>query len=343
MKKISVIIPVYNVHKYLEQCVDSIINQTLQPYEIILVDDGSTDGSELICNNYDLKYDFIKVIHKENAGLGLARNTGMEMATGQFIVFIDSDDFADITLLEDLYSAHIINNSDTCLGGYKRVDPENQVVGKFGYKSQCYKAEQVLKDLLPRMIGSSPSSSDSIAMSAWNVLYSMEIIKENNIRFVSERVLISEDIIFNLKYYRYAKNVSLIESCNYNYRVNPGTLTTKYRENRFDLVKKLYNVEAEMLKDIGIYDISQYRLMRQFFNYLRMCFAQEHPEISEKKFLKILKSIRYICKDSLVQKVIQIYPKSQLGLKQKIFLHVVRFKCSLIIYLFIRSRIISVG
>ncbi|MFW2488476.1 glycosyltransferase family 2 protein [Clostridium chromiireducens] len=343
MEKITVIVPVYNVEKYLRGCLESIIHQTFYPYQVILVDDESTDNSGSICDEYAKKYKYVEVIHKKNEGLGLARNTGLDNATGDYVVFIDSDDYADLTLLENLIVARRKYGSDTCLGGYKRVDSKNQYVGEFPYDEVNYSGKQILQTLLPRMIGSSPESSDCIGMAAWNVLYSMEIINKHKIRFVSERILISEDIIFNLKYYKYANNATLIKETNYNYRINEGTLTTKYRSNRFKLIKILYTEEEKMLKELGIYDTCKYRLMRQFFNYLRMCFAQESYEISHKKTKDIIASIAGICKDELVQAIISEYPQKCLNIKQRVFLMLVSRKCCITLYTFIKFRVIAVS
>ena len=101
--KISVIVPVYNVITYIDRCICSIINQTYRDFEVILVDDGSTDDSGLRCDEYALKYDYIKVIHKENGGLSDARNCGCLCSIGEYITFVDSDDYIDFTYLEKLY------------------------------------------------------------------------------------------------------------------------------------------------------------------------------------------------------------------------------------------------
>lgn len=105
MDKISVIVPVYNVEDYLEECINSILGQTYKNLEIILVDDGSTDNSSKICDIYEKKDKRIKVIHKENGGLSSARNEGLKYRTGEYISFVDSDDFIDKTMYEKLYSA----------------------------------------------------------------------------------------------------------------------------------------------------------------------------------------------------------------------------------------------
>ena len=114
MPKISIIVPVYNVEKYLRKCVDSILNQTFKDFELILVDDGSIDTSGKICDEYNLKDNRIKVIHKENGGLSSARNAGLDIAQGEYIGFVDSDDWIELDMYEELYK--ICKENDTDVG-----------------------------------------------------------------------------------------------------------------------------------------------------------------------------------------------------------------------------------
>lgn len=341
MSKISIIVPVYNVEKYLNKCIDSLLEQTYKNFEIILVDDGSTDMSASICDEYSNKYSNIKVVHKNNEGLGMARNTGIDNATGDYLVFIDSDDYADSGLVKDLYDAIRLNDSDTCIGGYKRVDSYNRLVSTHKYERNKFIENDILKILLPRMIGSSPEKKDSIAVSACNVLYSKNIIDKYNIRFVSEREIISEDLIFNISYLFHAKNVMIIDTVNYNYRINYGSLTTRYLPQRFCKIKELYNKEVEILNNIGIYNDCELRLMRQFFIYVRMCLAQEKQNVDAKNFNKLRLKVKEICNDDLVCQLVRRYPINKLGFKQKIFLYLIKYKMYFIISLFIKLKIIK--
>lgn len=111
---ISVIVPVYNVEKYLRQCLDSLLQQSYRDLEIIMVDDGSQDSSGEVCEEYACKYPHFKVVHKQNAGLGMARNTGLEHITGQYVVFVDSDDYLDEDAIEMLYRGLTENHVDMC-------------------------------------------------------------------------------------------------------------------------------------------------------------------------------------------------------------------------------------
>ena len=120
MPKISIIIPVYNVEPYLRRCIDSVLEQTMQDYEIVVVNDGSTDNSGSICDQYANQYDQIRVIHKQNGGLSDARNTGIKAATGDYILFLDSDDYLDTDALEKLWTG-VNKNVDIIIGGYKKI------------------------------------------------------------------------------------------------------------------------------------------------------------------------------------------------------------------------------
>lgn len=341
MSKISIIVPVYNVEKYLNECIDSLLEQSYRNFEIILVNDGSNDMSSYICDEYSKKYSNIKAIHKKNEGLGFARNTGLDNATGDYVVFIDSDDFADKDLVKDLYEAIKSNNSDTCIGGYRRIDLDNNIVSTHAYDKDKFIKEDIKNILVPRMIGSSPDKKDSISVSSCNVLYSKNIIDKQNIRFVSEREIISEDLIFNLSYLFHAENVVLINKINYNYRINYGSLTTKYLPERFSKIKELYEKEVEILHCKGIYDKCQLRLMRQFFIYVRMCFAQENQNVNAKNINQLRLRVNEICNDDLVKKLVRTYPIYKLGFKQKIFLYLVKYKMNLTISIFIKTKMIK--
>ena len=121
MPKISVIVPVYNVEKYLRKCIESILNQTFREFELILVDDGSTDSSGKICDEYALKDSRIKVIHKENGGASSARNAGLDVAKGEYIGFVDSDDWIEMDMYGELYRLIKENNTDISVCGINNI------------------------------------------------------------------------------------------------------------------------------------------------------------------------------------------------------------------------------
>jgi len=338
---ISIIIPVYNVEKYLHQCVNSILNQTYKNIEIILVNDGSKDNSGKICDEYASKDLRVKVIHKENQGLGFARNSGLDIAKGKYVTFIDSDDYADPDLVETLYKNIINENADTCIGGFKRVDDFGNILYEEKYEYSIYEGEYVLKGIFYRMLGSSPKKSDAIRMSVWNSMYSMDIIKSNFIRFPSERVFISEDIIFDSDYYQKAKKVILIDSISYNYRVNIGSLTMKYNKERFEKCKYLCSKLSEKLIKQGFDEEAVIRLNRMFFVNVRACICQEVLSVGCPNSKKAMLNIRNICNDEYLQSVINGYPVNKMGIKQKMFIKLVQKQRYRILYFLAKMKLVK--
>lgn len=331
--KISIVVPVYNVEKYLEACVDSLLQQTVPAYEIILVDDGSKDSSGKICDDYAAKYPQVKAVHKENAGLGMARNTGLDHVTGDYVVFIDSDDFCQKDLVEQLSVIVEKTGCDTCKTSFDRVDLEGNFLHAETVEPGDFTGEQVQKELLPRLLGSAPDKKDSVPMSVCCTMYSMTVIREHNIRFVSEREWISEDIIFNIAYYAKAQHVVLSKYIGYHYRINPRSLSTSYRQDRFEKSLVLYHEQIRMLRELGLYDDNcRYRLMRRFFIDVRMCVAQMPAGISRLPRKEAVKQIREMCKNTQLQQIIKEYPVNKLGIKQRVFVYMIKYKLAGFLY-----------
>ncbi len=333
MPKVSVIVPVYNVEKYLQQCVDSLLAQTYKNIEIILVDDGAKDNSGKMCDELAQKDVRIKVVHKENQGLGYARNTGLEYATGEYVTFIDSDDYADVDLIEQLVVNIWENSADVCIGGFERVDNVGQSLFIEKYQHKCYCEDEVINNIFIKMFGSAPEKSDAIRMSVWNTLYSMKIIKEHNIKFPSEREFISEDIVFDTEYYPHVKKGVIVESIAYKYRVNPQSLTAKYMVDRLERVMKLYFELEQRIKKLNLGNEALYRLQRQTFVNIRVCIRQEKKAISHNRATKSISNIRRMCDLEGVQNIVAQYPVKLLPLKQKVFVKLIEGKHAKILYL----------
>ena len=329
---ISVIVPVYNVEKYINQCVDSLLVQTYKNFEVILVDDGSTDSSGIICDNYAKNNPNIRVIHKENQGLGLARNTGLQYALGEYVTFIDSDDYADKHLLEDLYSGIIEKDVDVCIGGFKKITDSGNILYEEKYDIQYYSENMKTNSAFIKMLGSLPNKHDSIRMSVWNVLYKLSIIKDNNIQFPSERELISEDLIFDFYYYQYVKRFKLLNNSNYYYRANPTSLTMSYRKDRLEKTIIFYKHLSNLMKESNYSKEAFLRLKKLIFIYIRMCIKQEKTNISNLNFFKSLSNIKRICNNNDLIQIINDYPVNKLGFKQRIFIICIKYKLTIILY-----------
>lgn len=323
---ISVIVPVYNVEKYLRQCLDSILAQTYKELEVVMVDDGSTDSCGDICEEYAAKYENFKVVHKDNAGLGMARNTGLEHITGEYVVFVDSDDYMDPTCIETLYNNLIKHGVDMCAGGLRRITNDGKITDVWQNCDEIFAGALAKDELLPRMLGSSPYRKDSILSSACIGIYNVAPIKQFELRFVSERELIFEDFVFNIDYMQHSNGASTISYIGYNYRYNPSSLMKSYRKDRFEAIKHFHIVIRKKLKELGYDNSVLQRFQRLFFVHLRMCLAQEKQAISGLDKKSCLKNISKICEDEVVRDTIANYPVNKMGIQQAAFLRLIQLK-----------------
>ena len=249
--KVSVIVPVYNVEKYLDRCMESLLNQTLKDIEIIMVDDGSPDNCPKMCDEYARKDSRVRVIHKKNAGLGMARNSGLEVATGEYVAFVDSDDYVSCEMYEAMYNAIVIHDADAVLCGMCK-DIHGQI--RHGIVSGLPKKESVIQfdtEYIPNVIGCLPESKENqlYGYSVCNILFKASIIRQYHLRFESERKFVSEDIIFQLDYASCSRSIVLYPVDFYFYCTNEGSLTKKYDYTRFDREVFLYKEIGRRLQN----------------------------------------------------------------------------------------------
>lgn len=223
MTKFSIIIPIYNAEKSLRKCIDGVVSQTFHDFELILVDDGSTDKSLEICNNYAITDSRITIISQKNSGVSSARNRGIETAKGEWITFIDADDYVDNKYLE-CFCQHISDINETLIiQGYTNI-----VKGEANQKVIYSKRILESKDF-GRIL--------EIYGAVWGKLYNSSIIRKHNIKFDIE-ISYSEDTIFLLEYAIHCKSIIFSECVEYNYVINENGLSSKF--NHFDSEIKLF-------------------------------------------------------------------------------------------------------
>ena len=224
MKTVSVIIPVYNTEKYLEECIKSIIKQTYSNIEILLIDNGSTDSSPKICDFYADKYDNIKSFHIKNNGVSNARNYGIKKSIGHYISFIDSDDYIDINMIEEMIKDIEINKTDMSVCNYKLKYQNSTVESKFPQK-QVISSDLAIKELY---------KTNSIQGFSVNKIYKREIIIKNKLSF-NENVKMCEDMLFVFQYLMHCKNISIIDHVNYYYRMRMSSASNLNNEKDLSL------------------------------------------------------------------------------------------------------------
>lgn len=241
MFKISVVIPVYNSENYLRACVDSILAQTLKEVEIILVDDGSTDQSATICDEYASKNPNVKVIHQKNSGPAIARNNGIQHAEGEYIGFVDSDDYIAPEMCEDLYNIASLNNIDIVTCGYNIVQGEKIVPKSIPLEPECIFDETEIKKIL------SKANEKHLLWFPWKSIYRTEIVHKNNILFPNLNN--GEETIFILESLLNSKSMYYRDKPYYNYVQTPDSLTrVKYKENYIERLETLYRLKLETYK-----------------------------------------------------------------------------------------------
>lgn len=328
-ERISVVIPVYNVEKYLRQAVDSVINQSYRNLEIILVDDGSTDNCGAICDAYKNRFGNVKVIHKKNEGLGMARNSGIEIATGEYVYFHDSDDYIAEDEVEKLHNAIKKYGVDMAITGFTSVDDAGNILKIRKYKKEVFPGDKARTEMAPRLIGSAPDKKDSLEMASAGSMYSLKIIKKYNVRFVSERKLKNEDMVFNIDFLQYANGGCTVDSTGQFYRNNPESLSHRYQEDRFERDKDFYRGMLEKLKDLQYgHDVIE-RLQRHFFIHILIAIKQINDRRGRHSFFERYRMAKKLCGDDLVQKVIDEYPRHRMGIRQRCFIFLVKHRFAL--------------
>ena len=183
---VSIVVPIYNVEKYLNRCIENLINQTYRNVEIVLVNDGSTDSCPQICDEYAKKDSRIKVIHKENQGPGVARNTGIENATGDYICFFDSDDYIESDTIEKCVLEITSNDADMVIFGHDCITPNGNCIynGKPNTPKKTFCGEEITQRLLPISLSVDMESGEdwNLPLSPWNKMYSLELIRKSGWR-----------------------------------------------------------------------------------------------------------------------------------------------------------------
>ena len=272
---ISVIVPVYNVDNYLRKCIDSLIVQTLKDIEIILVNDGSTDESIDICEEYKLKDNRIKVIHKENGGLSDARNKGIDIAKGKYISFVDSDDWINPQMLEKLYILASKYEADIVQGDYIKAYDEDIIVNNMSENIIKYNAEQILDELY--------SGNYTKNIVVWNKIYKRELF--NDIRFPKGKL--HED---EFTTYKILHKANLIIDSNipiYYYRQREGSImNSDFNIKRLDLLEALKERKEYFIQN-GLGKLSC-KTEAKLCSLIKIFYIKIHSSNIIEKFEKII-------------------------------------------------------
>lgn len=325
--KISVVVPVYNVEKYLDRCIDSIINQTYKNLEIILVDDGSKDCSGIMCDEYAKKDERIKVIHKANGGLSSARNAGLQVATGKYIGFVDSDDDIDYAMYEKMVRCAEKENVDFVMSDYIRIDKSNSKFLKtLDLDNGRYDKKKIMNAIYPNLIMKECIDYGPL-LSVCQCLYRLNLLKKNHINF-DEEVRWSEDNIFSsmIGYcadsFYYMKNDGL-----YHYYQNECTITTSYKKGAWNVYMTMNKHLHTYFDNIYDYDFSR-QLKLHVLYYACVCINQA----STLDFKNGINEIKEIVCSKELQDTFQSFKLPDVSFKLKLQLYLIKYKFSKLLY-----------
>lgn len=331
---ISIIIPVYNAEKYLNECLDSIINQSLERFEVIIVDDGSKDNSKIIARKYEKLDNRVRYIYQENSGVSEARNRGILEARGKYITFVDADDWIEPNMYEIMCDKIENNNSDMAMCNFIREyeDKIKNEVEELPFEGEkvFYDNSSIIDNLIKNMIGTKSLNSKSIMASVWRMVFKLDFIKENNIVF-DKNIIIGEDMIFCIDYLKRCKSVTVLDNVLYHYRILPNSAMSRYRENHWEVATTFNKNLENSLYDVNIEEkevVIGFDLIRSSINSVSMICKNEN-RVSKR--LKI-DQIESVCSDSRLRRALDCTKNSELNLKDKLRIWLLKYKMKRVLY-----------
>lgn len=333
MCKVSIIIPIYNTQKYLYKCLQSVINQTLKDIEIILVNDGSIDESLEICMEYEKKDKRIKVIDKNNEGVSIARNIGIENSNGEYICFVDSDDYIDKDMLNNMYNSILDNEADLCICNYVKENISKRDYIDCDVEKNILVNDEIKNLLLFPLIERGYNDKyHKLAGFRGPVakLFKASIIKYNNMKFKSE-LIIGEDFIFNLEYLNLCKKIIIDRGYYYNYVTNENSVTMKYKKGAWNnIYRKTISQLMEFLNENNYYNISKDRVNNIITKYFLICIWNEKNNRNKHEKLKKIKNI---CNDRIIKNALRDININTYRKKEELIILLAKYKLSYLIYI----------
>lgn len=337
---LSIVVPVYNVSPFLDKCVESIINQTYSDLEIILVDDGSTDDSGKKCDIFAEKDSRIKVIHKENGGLMSAWKAGVMQAKGEYIGFVDSDDYVDENMFEMLFSAARENYADITVCGILREYDTHCEKETFYLKSGVYNRTEIETQIFPIMISNGTMLNRGLSPNRVNKLFKKELLL-NNLEFCDERVSLGEDLVTTFACMCDAQKIVIMDDFfPYHYKIRGTSIMGSYNPRFFAQSVLLNGVLREISNKKQVYDFSQ-----QLNNdLLSLCFYGIERNISTGKIDR-KQAVEYIKQTVCSEDYKSVFSNETLTKNNKkcyIYKILVKLHLYNILYFFIKRVVIPV-
>jgi glycosyltransferase involved in cell wall biosynthesis len=342
--KVSIIVPVYNVEEYLTRCVDSIRKQTLTEIEIILVDDGATDSSGKLCDELAMQDNRIQVLHKENGGLTSAWKAGVAIAKGDFLGFVDSDDWVDLDMFESLYQQASNYDADLTICGliYEFEDGKtNTRTESSKLKGKVYERADIEKEIYPTFLSDGSFFGRTIQPARVTKLYKRQIVLDN-VKYCSDSVSIGEDLQLTFPVLCDAKRVCMIDDYYpYHYWINEKSMTGKHDVNYVGKIGETMNQLLNISVQKNVYDFST-QITNDFLSLTILGIKSEIMKNYKAGFFTVIRNLKKIFNMPEVREALSTYDMPKLGLAEKIYIQLIRYRlyrcCFLITFVFFKLR-----
>ncbi len=337
--KVSIIVPVYNSDQYIKNTIENILNQSLHNIELILINDGSTDNSKHILDEFAIIDSRVKVIHQENKGVSCARNKGISTASGEYIGFVDSDDFIDSDMYETMYNKAISSNSDIVCCGFIEEDATGKVFRTYDYplvnsilenKEIKSKFAELLNTKL-EILGGSPM---------WNKIFKKSFINQHNIS-IDENITVGEDLCFNIKAFYNAHIVSGVDKQFYHYmNVNPNSIMSKLDDNKF---RKFIDGRIWILKTLEKYNLNskEYTESEYSKNFANLIQIADYRLTNTSNFSEKYKKVSKILKSEEVKNSLSLSNNKYLSKNLQILKKCIQLHLNFIVFFIMYMRAIK--
>lgn len=306
METISIIVPIYNVEKYLERCIESLIAQTYNHIEIILVNDGSKDNSLEICREYEARDSRIIVIDKENEGVAIARNTGIDKAKGEYVAFIDPDDWAEPEMYESLLKQIKKWQSPVCLCNFYKDTKRRSQPKYFEFEEEVLKGEEIQEQLINNMIGMPDLLPKYVYVmgSVWRGLYSRAFLNEHHLRFVP-KLTIMEDLVFMVQVLLKCHKVAIDQGVWYHYVQHANSALHSYNGQLWEDQLVVYELLEESMSEANLEEEMRNRLDIRYIGMVLTAIKNETYARKEGDFKDTISNIKEIFNDETLKNVLE--------------------------------------
>nr|WP_313636719.1 glycosyltransferase [Paenibacillus sp.] len=324
------ILPVYNVEKYLDRCIASIREQSLKDIQIILVNDGSTDRSLSICEKYAKDDERIIVINKPNGGVSSARNAGIKYAEGEYVSFVDPDDWIESDMYRSMYNQIKESQAEVCLCNYVMENENDSKLINLEFDKELLQQDDI-NDLILNLIA--PSSINSgvqyLMGNVWRLLINKEFLNEKLI-FFPEDIPFMEDLVFCIGIFSKSSTVCINNNYFYHYCIRTESASKLYRENLAELQLRIFTQIETLLNTENIYSSAKIRLN---LRYVDMCISAISNEVhSKKNLIEKIKKIDKLCKNEKLEYIITHLNTKGYTSRKKVVLNLIRNKRSISVY-----------